>query len=408
MLDHAVKAMLRMFYLITARSVAYTYSVEEHRSSRMQVYSKVVLGFILPDPARRLDKHPLLILALVLYYQIKRSCRQGAARVTNTKLVNYAAANIQPLASYAGVAASVTRASLALLTMYLVLVYIHLSWQLVPFAKVLFSWLAAGAFLYLLVSGFVYFTNKLSYGSNVDVIQRFWKRTFSIFWMIEAGLFAFFVYMVLNASSEVWAAYDTPSLFKTQFFSLKMLFVRLSLISLTILFTSLLVNLAVRQDSHGELPLQFVITCLIVLSLWIESYQFYLFVICAPAYAWAFNAEVHEAFIEADVRRNRLIRNFVFVCAMAKFWHFLFIAVNWFFYMNRQLEQADVRSGLLNASIQNLLILYILNLIAMFPYVKHFIHKGLAKPYFWFLVDEGISIIPQALAFTYTLYTNLF
>ena len=200
--------------------------------------------------------------------------------------------------------------------------------------------------------------------------------------MIEAGLFAFFVYMVLNASSEVWAAYDTPSLFKTQFFSLKMLFVRLSLISFTILFTSLLVNLVGRQDSYGELPLQLLVTCLIVLSLWIESYQFYLFVICAPAYAWAFNAEVHESFIDADFRRNRLIRNFVFVCAMAKFWHFLFIAVNWFFYMNRQLEHPDVRSGLLNSAIQNLLILYILNLISMFPYAKHFIHKGLAKPYF--------------------------
>lgn len=137
--------------------------------------------------------------------------------------------------------------------------------------------------------------------------------------MIEAGLFAFFVYMVLNASSEVWAGYDTPSLFKTQFFSLKMLFVRLSLISLTILFTSLLVNLVGRQDSYGELPLQFLVTCFIVLSLWIESYQFYLFVICAPAYAWAFNSEIHEAFIDADYRRNRLVRNFVFVCAMAKF-----------------------------------------------------------------------------------------
>lgn len=85
--------------------------------------------------------------------------------------------------------------------------------------------------------------------------------------MIEAGLFTFFVYMVLNASSEVWAGYDTPSLFKTQFFSLKMLFVRLSLISFAILLTSVLTNLVGRQDSTGELPLQLVITCLIVVSL---------------------------------------------------------------------------------------------------------------------------------------------
>ena len=50
--------------------------------------------------------------------------------------------------------------------------------------------------------------------------------------------------------------------------------------------------------------------------------------------------------------------------------------------MNRQLEHPDVRSGLLNSAIQNLLILYILNLIAMLPYAKHFTHRGLAQPYF--------------------------
>lgn len=98
-----------------------------------------------------------------------------------------------------------------------------------------------------------------------------------------------------------------------------MLFVRLSLISFAILLTSFLTNLVGRQDSTGELPLQFAITCLIVVSLWLEAYQFYLFVLCAPSYAWAFNAEAHETFIDADVRRNRHIRNFIFVCALAKF-----------------------------------------------------------------------------------------
>lgn len=143
------------------------------------------------------------------------------------------------------------------------------------------------------------------------------------------------------------------------------------------------------------------------MSLWIESYQFYLFVLCAPSYGWVFNSEIHETVIEPDMRRNRLLRNFVFICAMAKFWHFIFIATNWFFYLNRQLEHPEVRAGLLNSVIQNLLILYVLNLITVFPYVKHLVHRGLAKPYFWFLIEEGTAILPQFTELVYNIYTGL-
>lgn len=347
--------------------------------------------------------HRLLLCGLILYY---RFIRRIDSRYV-FKWLGVALLGSRHFMMVMRAIAPITQVSVSLMLLYLVVAYVHLSCQLVPFAKLLFAWLSVGAFFYLLISGFVYFTNKLAYAGNVDVIQRFWKRTFSIFWLIESGLFAFFVYMTMNASSEVWAAYDTPSLFKTQFFSLRMLFVRLSLISMTILLTSILAGLAARQDSYGELPIQMAVTSCIVLSLWIESYQFYLFILCSPSYSWVFNADIHETIVESDTKRNRLLRNFVFVCGVVKFWHFLFIAINWLFYLNRQLEHADVRLGLLNSSMQNLLILYLLNLIAMFPYVKHLIHKGLAKPYFWFLVDEGTNVFVQAFELTYIFYTSL-
>ena len=138
-LDHTVKAVLRLFYLTTSHSFAYTYGATESRPSILRTYCKVVLRLVTPDPARRLDKHPLLILTLVLYYRTKSAYRQGAAWLADTELSNYVATNPRPWVSYAATVASVTRASLALLIVYLALVYIHLSWQLVPFAKVLFS-----------------------------------------------------------------------------------------------------------------------------------------------------------------------------------------------------------------------------------------------------------------------------
>lgn len=400
-IDYVVRQVLRIFFILTSRPMGPAYNAEPLGKASFGLrfrYAVDTLTTSLPVQSDLYNRSPSSI-CFALFFIAKRWFI--ATYHLNMTIDPATAHRLQ------GRANTLIRIALSLVIVYAMVAYIYISCQVVPFAKILFAWLAVGAFLYLLISGFVYFTNKLSYSSNVDVIQRFWKRTFSLFWLIESGLFAFFVYMTLNASSEVWAGYDTPSLFKTQFFSLKMLFVRLCLLSTAILLTSVLVGIVSRQDSQGAGPLQVAITVLIVLSLWIESYQFYLFILCAPSYAWVFNSEVHEAVIEADMRRNRLLRNFVFVCALAKFWHFIFIAVNWFFYLNRQLENPEVRAGLLNSAIQNLLILYILNLIAMVPYIKHFIHRGLAKPYFWFLIDEGTAVLPQIGEFTLSFYANL-
>lgn len=399
LLDYLVRSALKLLFYWTGRSIGPAEGgPSQFGSSAYTQFYNLLLDFLIPQGISNRELSTSHIV-LATWFGLRRRLRPGylaLLRISTFYLIIFL--RILPITARVAFVLAICVAAAA---------YVHLALHTVPFAKVLFGWLSLGAFFYLLFSGFVYFTNKLSYSSNVDVMQRFWKKTFSVFWLIEAGLFAFFVYMTMNASSEVWASYDTPSLFKTQFFSLKMLFVRLWLISVAILLTSALVSTVHRQNSYSDPLLQFLITTLIVMSLWIESYQFYLFVLCAPSYGWAFNADIHESSIDADTRRNRLLRNFVFICAMAKFWHFIFIATNWLFYLNRQLEHYEARAGLLNSNIQNLLILYVLNLITMFPYVKHLIHRGLAKPYFWFLIEEGNLFVPVFKEFCYNFYVGL-
>ena len=91
--------------------------------------------------------------------------------------------------------------------------------RLLPFNKIIFEWTLIIMFLYWLLSGFVFFIKKYQYSKFTSVIQRFWKRTYIIFWLIESGVFLTFFYLTLNASEEPTYMYDQMKLYKTHLFS---------------------------------------------------------------------------------------------------------------------------------------------------------------------------------------------
>ena len=74
-------------------------------------------------------------------------------------------------------------------------------------------------FFYWLVSGFVFFFKKYQYRYFTSAIQRFWRRSFTIFWAIEGCIFVIFLYLTLNANQEPVYMYDNSQIYKTHLFS---------------------------------------------------------------------------------------------------------------------------------------------------------------------------------------------
>jgi hypothetical protein len=74
---------------------------------------------------------------------------------------------------------------------------------------------------YLLFSGFVFFVKKYQYRFYTTAIQRFWRRTLLIFWVIEGSLFIVFIYLAFNASQEPVYVYDNTQIYKTHLYSWK-------------------------------------------------------------------------------------------------------------------------------------------------------------------------------------------
>lgn len=269
------------------------------------------------------------------------------------------------------------------LTAFYYLMYI----RLLPFNKIIFEWFLIIMLLYWLMSGFVFFIKKYQYSKFTSVIQRFWKRSYILFWLIESGVFLTFFYLTLNASEEPTYMYDQMKLYKSHLFSWRWFLIKLiPMLSLVILgyFTQLSLKWNIFSKQSSFLLL---LTLILTYLVWLEFYQFFHVINFYGNLVWVYDYDEFLWNLELEFRRTRLANNYVAVCLMAKFWHLVFIFVFWVFFVLRINEIGRMRYPLLVANLQNFIILYIMSWLYMYPWLKFLYRPLLDKPYYWFFLN---------------------
>lgn len=259
--------------------------------------------------------------------------------------------------------------------------------RLLPFNKIIFSWILIAMFLYWLISGFVFFVKKYQYSKFTAAIQRFWKRTYIIFWLIEAGTFSVFFYLTLNASSEPVYMYDQIKIYKTHLFSWRWFLIKL-LPSVAVILLGYYLQITLKWNLFNKQnTVILLITLLLLYILWLEFYQFFHILSFFGNINWSFDYDEYIWTLELDTRRTRLANNYIAVCLFAKFWHFVFIFLFWVFFVLRINELGRVRYPLLVANVQNFIIIYIMSWAYMYPWLKFVFRKYLDIPYYWFYLN---------------------
>ena len=292
------------------------------------------------------------------------------------------------------------------------LVYYCLVVKVLPFNKVVFQWFMALMFFYWLISGFVFFIKKYQYRYFTSSIQRFWRRCFAIFWMLEAYLFMWFLYLTLNANQEPVFMYDNIQVYKTHLFSWKLFILKMLPLTLLIIFTYFLI-LSLKWNTFSKTNyLSALITAMLFYVMWGEFYQFFHIVSYYGNLTWVYDIEDHLWNLEAEFKRTRVSNHFVTICLIAKFWHLVFVFVFWMFFVIRGLEISRLRYPLLSANFQNFIIIYVMGWIYMFPWIKYIIKKFLEMPYFWFYINNRRLFVYMFFndlkLFYYNIFNNLF
>lgn len=279
------------------------------------------------------------------------------------------------------------------LTLFTTFTYYSFFLKLLPFSKVLVSLVLLCNMFYLLFSGFVFFLKKYQYRLYTSAIQRFWRRSLIIFWLIEASLFVCFIYFIFNASQEPFYVYDNIQLYKTHYYSWRFFLLKTVLSSILIVCTYTLILLFKWNTFTKISNLIMSVTILLFYITWLEFYQFFHLMNYYGNSTWVYDFSDHLWDLELDFERTRIVNHFVSLALIAKFWHVIFAAIFWIFFLLRGLESSKYRYSLLVANLQNFLIIYFMGWLFMYPWLKPILRKELGLPFFWFFVNRGRDYI---------------
>lgn len=272
----------------------------------------------------------------------------------------------------------------------LTVVYWSMILRVLTFNKVVIGWVILFMMFYWLMSGFVFFFKKYQYGKYTSAIQRFWKRSYILFWLLETCLLSVFIYLTFVASQESFYMFDQVQIYKTHLFSWRLFFLKIiPVVVLLVMCYFLILTLKWNIFSKYSVWL-LIVTLILTYIVWIEFYQFYHIINFYGNLNWLFDVDERVWSLELESRRTRIVNNYVMWLLILKFWHLLFVYIFWLFFVLRSWEIKRARYPLLAANFQNILILYLMSWLTMYTWVKVFFRKFMDIPYNWFYVNNRV------------------
>lgn len=261
--------------------------------------------------------------------------------------------------------------------------------------KQLAVWSIFGLLVFWLLSGFNFFIKRYRYGKFTSAILRFWKRTNSVFWIIEGFLFSLFFYYYINSSQEPTYFYDQSSLNNDFLLSLPNTYWSYSILIILIWYLYIII-LCLPQFTIRQTILHLTIITLGLLYIFLlESYQFYYILTIFFENIWVFNFETNLWSLEVETPQIRVKQQYLLLALIAKFWHFIFIFISWLFFIFKSYEQRKVNYIQLGVNLQNLLILFGLNIIFIVQWGKWLIRRYWDSVYYWFFTNSNTFSITE-------------
>jgi len=262
--------------------------------------------------------------------------------------------------------------------------------------------------LYWLVSGFVFFVKKYRYSRYTSVIQRFWRRSYILFWGIESCLLLVFFYLTVNASQESIHMFDQGHFIKTHLFSWR-IFLCKAVLAVALIVYSYITLVQLKWNNFNKLFINlFVLTLILMYLCWMELYQIYWVSNFYANFTWLYDLDEAVWSLEWDARRTRILNHYIMILFLLKFWHIIFIFGCWLFFLLRSNELNTITYSLYSFNHQNFIIMFIMTWLFMYPWVKFLVNCFGETPYFWFYVDTHEALLKLILNDMFSFYRALF
>lgn len=265
---------------------------------------------------------------------------------------------------------------------------------------------------YWLVSIFTYLFKKARFGTFTRIIQRFWKRSLYLFWILEVGLFCIYLFLTIISPQEVSYMLDNQQLFFFYNNNLNAFFQALLRPILIILLAN--IYLLSHKYNTFKLPIIFCLTLFLTASLYDDAIQFYAInqsysnitwnhvgleiqadSLYRGSYIGAWEQELAEI-------KLRTYIHYLYLLIFLKLWHTLFIVIMFLFLENIRLYTGLNSFNVLSANLQNFYFLLFFNFILKISMVKSYLNYLGTFVYYWFFINYN----NYDLGYFYLIFSN--
>lgn len=260
------------------------------------------------------------------------------------------------------------------------------------FYKYLARLICTYTFTYLLTTTFIFFNKNLKFGKYTSAVQRFWKRSFALFWSLEIFLFAIVLYLLIFHYSESAYFFDWSILMETYFAYSSFFLIQ----SCTVLLMLFLTHSLVYSFKYGSTTVFFVTQYL--------TYSVFLYYVYAEFFKMSavlgaadiisnstnYNYKnifyVTSSYLDSSVRVRTLV-HYTSLFVILKFWHIFFIYCYFIYFFNKFSKPDSISYDSLSSLLTNFLFLFYFNCTFFIVYAKHVIVFFFSPCFSWFYIN---------------------
>ena len=239
--------------------------------------------------------------------------------------------------------------------------------------------------IYWLLSIFTFLMKKSQYSVYVSSTQRFWKRAWFLFWILELVLFIIFLSLSLTSPDEVLFLFGYSGQYFNFSFNL-IFFLKTVFNALIVILIGNISLLLVKYKTFKNIFLKIILILLIIIfmedfSQFFNINQFY------NAVRWNYN-DIEKCWLfDKQVLKLRTNTHYMYILVVLKIWHTLFILAFFLFLENFRLNNYVLSFGSFSSNLKNFFFLYFFTFILKINLIKSYLNHLFQYVYTWFYVN---------------------
>lgn len=238
---------------------------------------------------------------------------------------------------------------------------------------------------YWLINSFNFLYKKAQYTTYTRIIQRFWKRSLYLFWLIECYLFATYLFLTIITPQEVLYLMDSIWLYYSYTNNLKLYFTNIFNVIILILFFNIIILM--HKYNIKFYFMYFIVLIQLLFILQDDFFQLYYINQYYTYIGWTFNKDSNVWNLEVNTLKIRTYIHYLYLLIFLKFWHTLFIVGFFLFYENIFSQTNLISFNILSANLQNFYFLLFFAFILKIVLWKHYFNYLYEYVYYWFYIN---------------------